>query len=570
MMSTCRTLGWVLIVTSVFASSAAAKQGYGTISGFVLDPAGTPQMGASVWLMSEDAGGRTVAQTLSNQYGAFLADHLKPGNYTVRVSLAGFLPALESHIAVMSNLTTLLRVHVDTVFSSLDTLRRKSDAPAEQDDWKWVLRSSAATRTILQWNDAGKEIASNSLGEDLPKAQRPRALVKVTNGALRAGSPSNFPNAPATAVSYDQELGKLGRVLVAGQMSYNGGASGSFAGVWLPSGSEGNGPETIFILRQSKIGAEGMSFKGMRIDHTDQIALGDQLLLRAGAEFLHAGIISSTSSIRPHAELTASLARGLMATLIVAANPPSEQWGRTGELESAIDELDTLPPVLFHNGSPVLEGGWHQELAVKRKMGNESTVEVAAFHDSNRDQAIFGTGPTANPEFIQDAFSTAFLYDGGNSSSWGTRAAYRQKISNDLEVAAIYAWAGAISPGHDLNTTSSDDLRNGFMTSNHHSLAARVSGKIPRSRTAFSASYKWISGTALSRMDQFGEAAYQMDPNLHLSIRQQLPGLNGRWEALADFSNLLAQGYTTVGGQDSRMMLAPILRSFRGGVSFQF
>jgi len=61
-----------------------------------------------------------------------------------------------------------------------------------------------------------------------------------------------------------------------------------------------------------------------------------------------------------------------------------------------------------------------------------------------------------------------------------------------------------------------------------------------------------------------------MDPNLHFSVRQPLPGFNGRWEALADFSNILAQGYVTVNGQDSRMMLAPILRSFRGGVSFQF
>ena len=108
------------------------------------------------------------------------------------------------------------------------------------------------------------------------------------------------------------------------------------------------------------------------------------------------------------------------------------------------------------------------------------------------------------------------------------------------------------------------------MTSNHHSVAARISGKIPQSGTQFSGSYKWVSGTALTRMDQFGEAAYQMDPNLHLSIRQPLPGLNGRWEALADFSNILAQGYVTANGPDSRMMLAPILRSFRGGVSFQF
>jgi hypothetical protein len=564
-----RTLVWAMVVTLVLAASVAAKQGYGTISGIVLDPTGTPQMGAIVWLISEDAGGRTVAQILSNQYGEFLTDHLKPGRYAVRVSMAGFLPAMERHVAVMSNLTTLLRVQVDTVFSSLDTLRRKSDAPAEQDDWKWVLRSSTATRTILQWDETRSEIASNSHGADLPRAQRPRALVQVTNGALRPGSASNFPNAPATAVSYDQQLGSLGRLLVAGQMGYDRGASGSFASVWLPSGNAGNGPETIFIWRQSKIGAEGMSFQGMRIDHTEQLALSDRLLLRAGAEYLRAGIFSSVSSLRPHAQLTASLAPGWMATLIVAANPPSEQWGRTGALESAIEELDSLPPVLFHNGRPVLEGGWHQELGVRRKMGSQSTLEVAAFHDSTRDQAIFGSGSAANPEFIQDAFSTAFLYDGGNSSFWGTRAAYRQKVSDDLEVAAIYAWAGALSPSRELNVVSSD-LRDSFMTSNHHSLAARVSGKIPRSGTQFSASYKWIAGATLSRMDQFGEAAYQIDPNLHLSIRQQLPGFNGRWEALADFSNLLAQGYVTVNGQDSRMMLVPILRSFRGGVSFQF
>ena len=569
MKSTCRTLGWVMVVVVALAAPAAAKPGFGTISGVVLDPSGTPQMGAIVWLISEDAGGRTVAQTLSNQYGAFFSDHLKPGNYAVRVSLAGFLPAMETHIAVMSNLTTLLRVQVETVFSSLDTLRRKSDVPAEPDDWKWVLRSSTATRTILQWDDTGNEIASNTLGADLPNAQRPHGLLQVTNGALRPGSASNLPNAPATAVSYDQQLGNLGRVLLAGQMSYDRGASGSFAGVWLPTGNGGNGPETIFIWRQSKFGAEGMEFQGMRIDHTEQIELGDRIQLRVGGEYLRAGIISSVSSLRPHAQLNAKLAQNLTATLIVAANPPSEQWGRTGALESAIDELDSLPPVLFHDGRPVLEGGWHQELSVKRKMGSQSTFEVAAFHDSSRDQAVFGTGASASPEFVQDAFSSAFLYDGGNSSSWGARAAYRQKISDDLEVAAIYAWAGALTPSSGLNTASSD-LRDSFMTSNHHSLAARVSGKIPRSGTQVAASYKWITGMALSRTDQFGEAAYQMAPNLHLSIRQPLPGLNGRWEALADFSNLLAQGYVTVNGQDSRMVLCPNMRSFRGGVSFQF
>jgi hypothetical protein len=570
MKSIYRTLGWVMVVGLVFASSASAKPGYGTISGVVLDPYGTPQMGASVWLMSEDVGGRIVAQILSNQYGAFSTEHLKPGAYAVRVSVAGFLPATATHVEVMSNLTTLLRVQVETIFSSLDTLRRKSDAPSDPDDWKWVLRSSTATRTILQWDDsASSQSASNTPGPELPNAPHSRGLVQVTNGSLRHGSASNLPDAPATAVSYDQKLGNLGHVLVAGQMSYEKGASGSFASVWLPSGIGVAGPETIFVWHQSRFGAEGMEFQGMRIDHTEHLELGDRVVLRAGAEYLRAGIVSSVSSLRPHARMTADLAPGWSATLIVASNPPSEQWGRTGALESAIDELDSLPPVLFRNGTPVLEGGWHQELAIKRKIGKQAGLEVAAFHDSARNQAVYGTGSAANPEFVQDSFSPAFLYDGGNSKSWGTRAAYRQKLTNDLEVAAIYAWAGAISPDGVLNA-SSGDLRDSFTTNNHQSIAARISGKIPRAGTRFSASYKWVSGTTLSRMDQFGEAAYQMDPNLHLSIRQPLPGLSGRWEALADFSNLLAQGYVALNGQDSRLLLAPILRSFRGGVSFQF
>src|SRR5579859_1117709 len=176
-----RNLGWATVVLLAIVSSAAAKQGFGTISGVVLDPAGTPQMGASVWLISEEAG-RTVAQLNSDQHGAFFADRVKPGQYAVRVAVSGFLPAMERHVAVISNLTTLLRVQVETVFSSLDSLRQKSDTTPEQDDWKWVLRSSAATRTILQWDDSSGQISSVSLGSELPSAQRPHGLVQVTNG----------------------------------------------------------------------------------------------------------------------------------------------------------------------------------------------------------------------------------------------------------------------------------------------------------------------------------------------------------------------------------------------------
>jgi len=99
--------------------------------------------------------------------------------------------------------------------------------PAEPDNWKWVLRSSAATRTILQWRDGNVDLASGTVVADSPRSQRPRGLVQVTNGALQPGSSSNHSDSPATAISYDQGLGAIGRLLLAGQMSYQRGASGA-------------------------------------------------------------------------------------------------------------------------------------------------------------------------------------------------------------------------------------------------------------------------------------------------------------------------------------------------------
>jgi hypothetical protein len=566
-----KALGWALVIVLVFSPSVTAKPGYGTISGIVLDPAGTPQMGATVWLISEDTGGRTVSQLLSNQQGAFFTNPLKPGKYSLRVSLPGFLPAMERHVSVIANLTTLLRVQVDTIFSSLDTLRRPADAPAEPDDWKWVLRSSAATRTILQWRDRDPDPANITLAADSPKAARARGLVQLTSGASQPGSPANLSDSPATAVSYDQGLGAFGRLLLAGQMSYQRGASGAFATVWLPSGVLGHGPETTFVMRQANIGVNDLEFQEMRFDHSEQFALGDRFALRGGVEFLHVGITSPVTALHPHAQLDANLGSGWTTSLFVASSTADARLGQADALQSSIAKLDSLPTVLFRDGRPVLEGRWHEESSVKHKLGARANLEGAVFHDATRHQAIFGSGPTTSPDFFQDGFSNAFLYDGGAVNSWGARAAYRQQLSSNLDFAAVYSWAGALSPRGELNTTSSE-LRDSFATRKHHSVAARLSGKVPHAGTEFAASYMWISGATLSQVDPFGEAAYQVDPNLHLSIRQPLPvsTLAGRWEVMADFGNLLAQGYMPVNGQDSRILLVPVLRSFRGGVSFQF
>jgi hypothetical protein len=564
-----RMLGWVAVLVLAFVTQAAAKQGYGTLSGVVLDPSGTPQMGANVLLVSEDLGGRTVLQLLSNQYGAFFTDHVKPGMYAVRVSLSGYLPATEHHVAVVADLTTMLRVQMSSVFASLDTLRRKPTTSAEPDDWKWVLRSSTATRPILQWRGGGTGLGSSVTDPELIAADNTRGIVQVTNGSVRFGSPSSLPDGPATSVSYDQRLGSLGRLLLAGQMSYLRGASGAFASVWLPAGTDATGPETVFVLHRSIFGNDSLQFQQMRLDHTEHFSLSDRLSLSAGSEFVRASLDdTASSSLRPHAQLDALLAPGWLASLVVTSNPPLVQGDSRG-LDSAIAELDSMPSVLFRDGKPMMEGGWHEEIEVRRRLSDRARVDVAAFHDSVQNQVLYGSGPAAGSNVAQDPFSSAFLYDGGNANSWGARAAFHQALSSSVEFTAMYSWGGALTARGEINsglTNVSDTIA----TRNLHSVAARVSGKLPRSGTQLAASYMWVSGMTLSRLDPFGEAQNAVDPYLHFTVRQPLPGLNGHWAAMADFSNILAQGYVSAGSGDSQIALVPVFRAFRGGVSFQF
>jgi len=470
--------------------------------------------------------------------------------------------------------TTVVRVELESMFASLDQLRRQpSTASVESDDWKWVLRSASITRPVLQWADGGSAIATNASSDT--NSVGPRARLDFTDGARRPGSASNLPSAPGTAFAYDLDLGGMSRLLLAGQVNYqNEIAGGGIATVWLPTGSLGTGPHSALVLRESKLGPDGPTFRGVRMEQGGALPLGDRALLRYGAEYVMVGMVKSATSLRPHLELDTRVTDAWQGALIFAeepgaANPLDSDEREIGsELAAALNEFDSFPTLLWRGGRPVLEGGWHEEIAAERKLGSHGNLQVAAFHDDNRHVAVFGRGndlPAA--DYFQDYFSNGFAYDGGSSGNWGMRLAVREKISDNLEVTAIYAYAGALSPTDILNASTRDMLRDTM----HNSVAGSVSTRLPRLHTKLNAGYKWVGGEAVSRLDAYGESLYQMDPFLHVGVRQPLPKFApGRWEAIANCDNLFAQGYVSVNTQDGRAVLVPAFRTFRGGLSVQF
>ncbi len=563
--------GCALAALLYLAAPAQGAPRYGQLSGVVLDPAGHPQLGASVSIDPEGLGGHSTAQQiLTDQNGVFALPRLLPGLYAMRVTLAGFMPTMQQHIRVGAGLTTLVRIQMDSVFSSLDQMRRQPSQSTEADDWKWVLRTSSATRPVLQLLDGTVVMAGvESSSGDRPQ---PSARIEMTAGSRQPGSVSALPGLPATAASYDQSLGNIGRLLVAGEMTYGPeeGTGATFASIWLPSGQLDQGSETTVVVREARFAMTGQMARDLRAEHSGQLTVSDRVMVDYGAAYVAAGVGEVTATLRPRARIGVHLTSHWNASFSMESEPGS--YGlrtRTPELESALDSLDTLPVLIWRDDRSTLEGDWHEEFAAKRDVGAHGSIEAAAYHDDARHVAVFGYDEDSQPNSSQAPI--VYAHDGGAASTWGSRIAYRQKLSAHLELAGIYAWAGALSPNGN-QTGGPNELPDMLQTRYHHSVAARLSGRVPRTKTQLAASYKWINGTVVSRQDLFGEAAFGIDPNLSLTIIQPLPSFRalGHWEAVADFRNLLAQGYVPVNSQGGQILLMPVVRSFRGGVSFQF
>jgi hypothetical protein len=555
------------------ASALNASPNSGKISGVVLDPSGTAQMGATVLISSEQLFDASQIELLTNDHGHFSTSSLPAGRYTVKVTLAGFLPAMEQNIKVSDQRTTLLQVMLGSVFSSFGKLRQQPNQQVGKDDWSWVLRTSAATRSVMQYQDPQVMVVGQSSSEtSQSQDDGARGRLVLVSGGDHPGSVGALADSPGTAFVYDLGLGNSAQLLMAGQFSTERGASAaSFAGEWLPSGKVGVGPVTTLVVRQSQLGPIGPTFRGLRVSHDDQLAVSDRVTLRYGSELLVTSLMNqTTTAVRPRGEVDVKLGRGWQASTIVATQPwNGRDAGTPTGMDSALNALDGFPTVLIRHARPLTEDDLHEEFAVDHAVGHNGHLSGALFHDSSNHTAVIGRGGAADgPDFLQDYFSQAFAYDGGHSSSMGARAAYTEKVSNSTDIGLIYAYGGVLAA---VDSAAGKTLRSQLATESRHSVAGRTSTRIPHVGTNIVAAYKWVSGQAVSRLDAYGESFYGIDPYLSLQIKQPIPALfSGHIEVEADAGNLLGQGYVPVSTNRGQVVLVSGYRYFRGGLSFQF
>ena len=97
------TLFFALVFGLAFSAHPAWGQATAAINGTVLDSAGAVVPGANVVLHNRDTGLDRPAVT--NQDGQYVMPDVQPGNYDLRITKAGFVQAVETHIILAVNQT---------------------------------------------------------------------------------------------------------------------------------------------------------------------------------------------------------------------------------------------------------------------------------------------------------------------------------------------------------------------------------------------------------------------------------------------------------------------------------
>ena len=118
-------------------------------------------MGAAVQLFSHLE--RPYGAAFTDEHGEFKFVGLFPDVYSIRVTLASFVPALERDILVQPGMRSILNVNLNNLFSTIQF----AYPPAGQwdfmtDDWKWVLRSAASTRPVLRFANSANPLAKSA------------------------------------------------------------------------------------------------------------------------------------------------------------------------------------------------------------------------------------------------------------------------------------------------------------------------------------------------------------------------------------------------------------------------
>jgi hypothetical protein len=561
----------------------------GSVVGFVSNQAGVPQMGATVFLYNSYSA--IVGQTLTNEKGAFGFDDLRPGLYSLRISLASFVPAVKDRIDVRPGLRSFLAINLASVLSSIELVYAiPGTTKLMSDDWKWVLRTASATRPVLR-------ITPEISDPDEAKTESGRSVFSETRGLVHVGDQGQLAAAGThtdlgTAFALATSLFGANQLQVSGNLGYSSTAGIPSAG-FRTSFSRAASPEVNVTMRQlflpDRVGAGLFSGQGdvpalrtMSVSSLDRRRLRDNVLLEYGGSLESVVFLNRLNFFTPHARLTYELgSAGAFQFAYSSGIPPVELLAATEgpemDLQQDLAVLASFPRLSVMDGATRVQRTENFEMSYRKVVGSRS-LTVGMYRESATNAAVMLDAPAGfyhSLDLLPDLSSKSSIFNMGAFERIGFTTSVSQRLGEQFTLAVAVGNTGVLVPGAlNLQSANPGELR-GIMRSDRQTwLATRVAGVVPGLGTRISAAYQFTGYGAWSPTHLYLTHGFHPELGLNIQIRQPLPAVPfwaGRLEASAELRNLLAQGYlpfTTPEG--SKLQLVQNPRAVRGGLSFIF
>ena len=507
----------ILLIALAAATAAGQARASASISGQVRDSAGNPLSGVSVMLFTTTSPLTTVTHT--DKDGRFSIGRLVAATYHVQAIAPDYLPALRQNVALHNGAHLIVNVTLNTLAEAISWLPPRKNSKQDDEDWKWTLRSGG-NRPVLRVVDGSPVVISSS---DSPDDRTLKARVAfLTSSESHPFSQSG----EMTAFNVESSIFGEGRLSLKGDLGYNGGGAPwtVMRAAYSHQAPDGSKPELALTVRNFRSPSPLMPEGGLQavaLSAANTTALLDFVELQYGGEFQAVNFMGRANAIRPFGALEVHLGPQTLVEYRYSTSRPTTRLAK-GFDSAPADLSESDPRLSLVNGEAQLERARHQEIAVSRRLGQKTTLEVAAYSDRIVNLVLTGIGDLSqlNDNVLPDATSGTFATNGGTYETRGLRVVAQRRFVPDLLTATVdFAMGGSLDLADDSQLNSHTPVRN----VTRQSVAWKLEGRAPRTGTRWIASYTWLSGRALTPVDMFNASPGQADPYLSFFVRQPLP-----------------------------------------------
>ncbi|HXF39519.1 MAG TPA: carboxypeptidase-like regulatory domain-containing protein [Blastocatellia bacterium] len=555
----CKLYALIAFAVITSAAPAHAAAGRGSIRGVVVDSLGTPLIGAAVVVLEDaeaakaDKEDKVIKRASTDSEGKFSAAGIVPGRYRVKAEAEGFKPV---------ELAADVKPNKVTVFDSI-LLRRitaLTEDTARNGDSKYAARQ--ARGTIFHYDDTTKEPAATDPAVTLTPRSTDlhgavNAFAQTTPSAV--GDPSTFGGANF-AVS--EQIGRQANLVVSGQVGYGSGAPQSLKALTTASAGDRHrvgvalGYGRFTFSRHSAVPKLGQ----FSLSATDTWQISGPVLIVYGLEFARFAEGHSGTSILPRFGIAVDAAAKTRLFAGLVPGSTSDVQSKVN-LESGEIEFAEPKPAAVSEGQPVMERSYRLEFGAEHILSDKSSVEMMAFFDS---VSGHGVGLLAMPDSTTPVLRT----EQQSGRTRGLRVVYHRHLNKIIDGSVGYAFGEGQQFDRRGITTPANLFSNGLF----HVVSAKLDANFTSTGTKVSTVLRLAPAQAVFAIDPFQGQMSTYDPNVSISLTQELPSISfipGQWAAVVDLRNLFDQ-QTIIGDERQELVASRFHRLIRVGVSLRF